>query len=98
MVGYLLVSLYSWKFVLNSILNDISGQLPNISKVSFSSYNRFSDILFGMCKVSKSATVVEGDPNAPSSIATPLRSRGGRYSFLWIVPLYPWYVPYIAEY
>ena len=24
-------------------------------------------------------------------------SRGGRYSFPWIAPLYPWYIPYIAE-
>ena len=25
------------------------------------------------------------------------RCKGGRYSFSWIAPLYPWYVPYIAE-
>ena len=25
-------------------------------------------------------------------------SVGESYSFLWIAPLYPWYVPYIAEY
>ena len=42
-------------------------------------------------------TVVEGDPKAPFSIATTPRFRGGRYSFPWIAPLYPWYVPYIAE-
>ena len=40
---------------------------------------------------------VEGDPNAPLSIATTRRSRGGRYSFPWIGPFYPWYVPYNAE-
>ena len=45
----------------------------------------------------KLATIVEGDQKAPFSIATTLRCRGGRYSFLWIAPLYPWYVPYIAE-
>ena len=27
------------------------------------------------------------------SIATTLRCRGGRYSFPWIAPIYPWYVP-----
>ena len=31
------------------------------------------------------------------SKATTQRCRGGRYSFPWIAPLYPWYVPYIAE-
>ena len=43
------------------------------------------------------ATRVEGDQKAPFSIATTPRCRGGRYSFLWIAPLYPWCVPYIAE-
>ena len=33
----------------------------------------------------------------PFSIATTPRCRGGHYSFPWIAPLYPWYVPYIAE-
>ena len=41
----------------------------------------------------KLAIVVENDPKAPVSIATTPRSRGGRYSFPWIAPLYPWYVP-----
>ena len=45
----------------------------------------------------KLATVVEGDLKAPISIATTPRCRGGHYSFPWIAPLYPWYVPYIAE-
>ena len=36
----------------------------------------------------KLATVVEGDPKAPFSIATTPRYRG-RYSFPWIAPLYP---------
>ena len=43
------------------------------------------------------ATVVEGDKKAPFSIATTPKCREGRYSFPWIAPLYPWYVPYIAE-
>ena len=45
----------------------------------------------------KLATIVEGDLKAPFSIATTCRSRGGRYSFPWIAPLYPWSLPYNAE-
>ena len=47
---------------------------------------------------SKLATVVEGDQKAPFPIATTPSCRGGCYSFPWIAPLYPWYVPNIAEY
>ena len=36
----------------------------------------------------KLATIVEGEPKVPFSIATAPRCRGGRYSFLWIAPLY----------
>ena len=32
------------------------------------------------------ATLVEGDPKAPFSIATTRRCRGGRNSFPWISP------------
>ena len=39
-------------------------------------------------------TVVEGSSKAPFSIDTTPRYRGGRYSFPWIAPLYPWNVPY----
>ena len=45
----------------------------------------------------KLATLVKGDPKAPFSIATTPSCRGGRYSFPWIAPLYPWYVTYNAE-
>ena len=45
----------------------------------------------------KLATVVEGYPKASFSVATTPRWKGGRYSFPWIAPLYPRYVPYIAE-
>ena len=45
----------------------------------------------------KLATIVKGDPKVPFSIATTLRRKGGHYSFPWIAPLYPWYVPYNAE-
>ena len=37
----------------------------------------------------KLATLLEGDPKAPFSIATTPRCRGGRYSFPLIAPLYP---------
>ena len=39
-------------------------------------------------------TVVEGDPKSPFSIATTPKCRGGRYPSLWIVPIYPWSLPY----
>ena len=45
----------------------------------------------------KLATVVEGDPKAPFLISTTPRCSGGHYSFPWISPLYPWYVPYNTE-
>ena len=35
------------------------------------------------------ATVIEGDQKAPFLIATTPKCRGGRYSFLWVTPLYP---------
>ena len=45
----------------------------------------------------KLVTLVEGNQKAPFSIATTLRCRGGCYTFPWIPPLYPWYIPYIVE-
>ena len=45
----------------------------------------------------KLTTIVEGDLKAPFSIATTLGCREGRYSIHWIAPLYPWSVPYNAE-
>ena len=38
-----------------------------------------------------------GRPEGSFSIATTSRSRGRRYSFSWIAPLYPWSVPYNTE-
>ena len=38
----------------------------------------------------KLATLVEGDPKAPFSIATTPKCREGRFSIFWIAPLYPW--------
>ena len=40
-------------------------------------------------KLVKLATLVEGDPKTPFSIATTPRCGGGRYSFPWIAPPYP---------
>ena len=48
------------------------------------------------CKV-KLATLVEGDPKAPFSIATTPRCRGERKSFPWIASFYPWSIPYNVE-
>ena len=45
----------------------------------------------------KLATVVEGDEKAPFLIATTPRCKEGYYSFPWSDSLYPWYVPYNAE-
>ena len=56
-----------------------------------------TNIVITHSHISKLATVVEGDQKAPFTIATTSRCRGGCYSFPWIVPLYPWYIPYIAE-
>ena len=48
----------------------------------------FAAVVFVVVKV-KLATIVEGDPKAPFSIATTPRCRGGRYSIPRIAPLYP---------
>ena len=45
----------------------------------------------------KLATIVEGSPKVPLSIATTTKWRVGRYSFPWIAPLYPWSLTYSAE-
>ena len=42
------------------------------------------------------ATLVEGDPKVPFSIATTPRCRGGRHSIPWIAQVYPWSSPYSA--
>ena len=45
----------------------------------------------------KEVVVVEGDQKAPFSITTTPSCSGGHYSFLWIAPFYPWYVPNITK-
>ena len=47
------------------------------------------DIRFIIVSKVKLATIVEGDPKIPFSIATTPRCRGGRYSIPRIAPLYP---------
>ena len=46
----------------------------------------------------KLATVADGDPKDPFSIATTQWCKRGRYYIPWIAPLYPWSLPYSAEY
>ena len=46
----------------------------------------------------KLVTLVEGDPNAPFSIATTPRCRGGCHSIRWIAPLYLWSFPLSQEF
>ena len=64
-------------------------------------FNSSNELLKNHTKVQlskvKLATVIEGNQKAPFSIATTQRCKGGHYSFPRIAPLYPWYVPYIAE-
>ena len=43
----------------------------------------------------KLTTIVKGDPKAP--FFDSYYTKGGRYSFPWIAPIYPWSVPYNAE-
>ena len=47
-------------------------------------------LFIALClKSEKLATLVEGDPKAPFSIATTPRCRRRCYSIPWIAPLYP---------
>ena len=48
--------------------------------------------------ISKVDDIVEGDPKASFSMASTPRCWGGRYSIPWITPIYPWSIPYNAEY
>ena len=45
----------------------------------------------------KLAIIVEGDSKALFSIVKTPKYKGGRYPFPWVAPLYPWFVPYNAE-
>ena len=61
---------------------------PEIIKIRQSSHKS---------KVSKVGDRSRGRLEGSFSTATTPRCRGGCYSSPWIAPLYPWYVPYIAE-
>ena len=50
--------------------------------------------ILGCADKSKVGTEVVGDQKAPFSISTTTRCRGELYSFPWIDPLYPSYVPF----
>ena len=69
-------------------IRKVSGTWMMMLRKSYVPYKRYV----------KLGTVVGSDPKAPFSIATIPRCRGVRYSFSWIAPLYPWYVPCNAEY
>ena len=62
-----------------------------------SAHGHTNTLIYIYIYIVKLVTVVEGDPRAPFSIATTPRCKGGRYSFPWIDPLDPSYVPYVAE-
>ena len=66
----------------NDLAMNIPGTGPSLD-------HPVSDVALSPGKIIKLATLVEVDPKAPFSIATTPRYRGGRYSFPWIVPLYP---------
>ena len=81
-------------------INNFLVRIIQIIRYAFYYYHIFVSTwqVHFICKSKvKLATIVEGDPKAPFSIATTPRCRGGRYSIPWIAPLYPWTVPYNAE-
>ena len=59
-------------------------------------YTAFNYIYIYYIKV-KLATLVEGDPKAPFSIASTPRYREGHNLFPGIAPIYPWSIPYNTE-
>ena len=90
------LSLLSLAFLLFFFFFSCSSSLKK-KKIEINNNNKKKREIYSMKKkmtiwVSKLATVVEGDPKAPFSIATTLRCKGGRYSFPRIFPLYSWYI------
>ena len=74
----------------------ISGRLTLLLAAAYAEHTDWThDELQTYCCKIKLATIAEDNQKAPFSIATTPRCSGGRYSFSWIAPLYPWYVPYI---
>ena len=75
----------------------ITTILPNTDG-SDHGLNSFGHMIYvEQSKLVKLATIVEGDPKAPFSIATTTWCRGRHYFILWIAPLYPCSLPYNAE-
>ena len=88
------VSIYpAWAEGLDKYDNRICNDIFYVYVISFKSISTLDSHLIPRKSKVKFVTVTE----APISIATTLRCRGGRYSFPTIAPLYPWNVPYIAE-
>ena len=54
-------------------------------------------LVFLLSQISKLATIVEGDPKTPFSIATTPRCRRGYYTISWVASLYTCSSPYSAE-
>ena len=82
-------SVYSTAPVDWAVLGRISDHICNRST---GTYQTTPSISSKVCNLSRRL------PKAPFSIATTPRCRGGRNSFSWIAPLYPWSLPYNAEY
>ena len=92
-----------WKFLWDKMiftLNQFQTKQSHIykEKILKKNYFTFSLYLFNDFRIYIYIYISKvGDQKAPFSIATTPTCRGGRYSLPWIAPLYPWYVPYIAE-
>ena len=69
------------------ILNHIFGLVWFYGTSTIAGYLMSNPFLYISVSKVKLATAVEGDQKAPFAIATTP----------WIAPLYPWYIPYIAE-
>ena len=87
-VQNLIRSVYIYFRLFSPVTQLVMDKMVGQTKLSF---------LDGQLEKVKLATVVKGNQKAPFLIDTTLRCRGRHYSFPWIAPLYPWYVPYIAE-
>ena len=82
----------SWRPEETCSHSDFAEKPP--AKFGVKNAHRVNRIIINKVKL---ATVVEGNQKASFLIATTPRYGGGHNSFPWIVPLYPRYVPYIAE-
>ena len=96
-VGYLMPNPFHTYIYIKYIWFSLIGFYGISNIVSYLKPNPFNTYIYIKYIWFTLATKKEGDPKAPFSIATTPRCRGGRYSFPWIAPLYPWSVPYNAE-